>query len=200
MPVSVAEAAHRADLFFMKQSPTHQAIERIGDRLDQMGIQYVILGGMAVNIHGHQRMTTDINLLLRREDLQRFKDQWVGRGWVEKFAGSKGMRDAVLNVPIDVIFPGEYPGDGLEKPIVFPEPSESFILMTDGRPFISLPRLIEFKLASGMTAEHRPRDFDDVIQLIRRNHLASDYGDQLNPYVHEAWQKYWRLAQINEEF
>ena len=39
--------------------------------------------------------------------------------------------------------------------------------MEDGIPYVSLKTLMELKLACGMTTAHRPRDFDDVIQLIR---------------------------------
>ena len=56
-------------------------------------------------------------VLLRPNDLLVFKKAWLGRGWVEKFAGSRGIRDAVDQVNIDVLLAGDFPGDGLPKPI-----------------------------------------------------------------------------------
>lgn len=47
-------------------------------------------------------------------------------------------------------------------------------LDSDGLPFISLKTLLELKIASGMTALHRPRDLDDAIRLIQANQLAQD--------------------------
>ena len=38
-------------------------------------------------------------------------------------------------------------------------------------------------MASGMTALHRPRDLDEVIQLICINQLSKDLSGLLNPYV-----------------
>ena len=51
-----------------------------------------------------------------------------------------------------------------------------------------------------MTAPHRPRDLDDVIQLIRANKLARDYGMTLNEYVRAKFDELWTFAQINEDF
>jgi hypothetical protein len=67
-----------------------------------------------------------------------------------------------------------------------------------GTAIITLPALIELKLASGMTAPDRPRDFDDVIQLIRANALPRDFGNHLNPYVQAAFDQHWQYAQIRE--
>jgi hypothetical protein len=63
-----------------------------------------------------------------------------------------------------------------------------------------LPTLLELKLTSGMTAAHRPRDLDDVIQLIRANQLEEDYGKQLNPYVGDKYRELWKLAQVDDDY
>jgi hypothetical protein len=64
-----------------------------------------------------------------------------------------------------------------------------------GRKYVSLARLIELKLASGLTAPDRPRDFDDVIQLIRKNTLGAHFADQLHPYVQPKYHELWGYAQ-----
>ena len=48
-------------------------------------------------------MTEDVNVLLNPEGLAQFKETWLGRGWVERTKGPRGMRDAVANVNIDVL-------------------------------------------------------------------------------------------------
>lgn len=58
--------------------------------------------------------------------------------------------------------------------------------------------LEELDIPSGMTAPHRPRDLDDVIQLIRRNGLSRDYAEQLNGYVRDKYSELWDLAQIDD--
>jgi hypothetical protein len=45
--------------------------EAIVDALNAAGVEHAICGGFAVNIHGHVRTTTDIDLLVRRESVDR---------------------------------------------------------------------------------------------------------------------------------
>ncbi len=121
-------------------------------------------------------------------------------GWVDKFEGSKNFRDTVNNVNIDALIVGQYPGDGLPKPVAFPPPETVSQPNDEGTPFISLQTLLQLKLASGMTATHRPRDFDDVIQLVRANSLPLEYADTLNPYVAEKFRELWLAAQVDEDY
>jgi len=109
---------------------------------------------MALNAYGYERATVDIDLLLTAEGLEEFKGKHLGLGYVQKFPGSKGLRDTEFNVTIDVVLAGEYPGDGLPKPVVFPDPAQVAV-RGERVALLPLPRLIELKLASGMTAPHR---------------------------------------------
>jgi hypothetical protein len=199
MATSILEVARCADLFFMKQSPIHETMKRLTQTLGDMQIPFAIAGAMAANAHGHTRTTADVDILIRREDLDRFKAEHFGRGWVSKFEGSKNFRDAVTGVNVDALIVGQYPGDGLPKPVAFPPPEEVAEVHAEGIPFISLPTLLELKLASGMTAPHRPRDLDDVIQLIHANHLPLDYAKELNPYVAGKYRELWQAAQVKDE-
>jgi hypothetical protein len=200
MTVSLLEIAKRADLFFMQASPIHEAMRRLTKTLNTMQLRFAIAGAMAANAHGYHRTTTDVDILIRREDLQTFKQRHSGLGWVDRFEGSKGFRDTVNNVNIDALIVGDYPGDGLPKPVVFPAPESVSQADKEGIPYISLPTLFELKLASGMTAPHRPRDFDDVIQLIRINKLPVDYANTLNAYVAAKFRELWHAAQVNEDY
>lgn len=200
MAVSLLEIAARVDQFFMGTSAVHDAMRRLTKALQEMQIPFAIAGAMAANAHGHHRTTSDVNILIRREDLQRFKQRHLGLGWVDKFEGSKNFRDTVSNVNIDALIVGEYPGDGLPKPVAFPPPETVAEPDAEGLPFLSLQALLELKLASGMTAPHRPRDLDDTIQLIRANRLPLEYADKLNPYVAEKFCEMWRAAQVQDEY
>lgn len=199
-PESMLEVAKRADEFFMGTSPIHQAMQRLVKALSEMRIPFAVAGAMAANIHGHRRTTADVDILIRREDLQRFKQRHLGLGWVDKFEGSKNFRDAVCNVNIDALIVGEYPGDGLTKPVSFPPPEDVLEMAQDGVPYISLKTLLELKLASGMTAAHRMQDLADVIKLIDANRLPLEYADALNPYVADKFREMWRAAQITDDY
>ncbi len=179
----------------MGSADVQLAAKRLAAALNDLGVDYVICGALAVTAHGHPRMTQDVDVLLTADGLRRFKQRWLGRGWVERFPGSKGLRDAEHDVKIDVLLAGDYPGDGKPKPVQFPDPA-SVALDLGGTKTITLPRLIELKLASGMTAPDRPRDLDDVIQLIRANTLPREFSDELDPWVRAKFFELWGYAQL----
>ncbi len=197
---SILQVAKRADLFFMEASPIHETMRRLSKTLNEMQISFAIAGAMAANAHGHKRTTSDVDILISREDLLRFKERWIGRGWVDKFGGSKNFRDVVTNVNVDTLIVGDFPGDRLPKPVAFPTPESVSERNAEGLPFISLKTLIELKLASGMTAAHRMQDMADVMNLIRVNKLAVGYSQSLNPYVATKFEELWNAAQINEDY
>jgi hypothetical protein len=195
----ISEVAREADDYFMNRSPVHAAVEHIAKALTDADIPFAVAGCLAVNAHGHVRMTEDVDILLTREGLRRFKELWLGRGWTEQFKGSKGVRDTVNQVKVDVLLAGDYPGDGLPKPVAFPDPAEAAEIQK-GIPYLSLPVLLTLKIASAMTASHRPRDLDDAIQLIRKNALGRDDGARLHPYVREKYLELWQAAQVQDEY
>jgi hypothetical protein len=194
------EIAKRVDAFMMDQSPVHDTMRRLAKAFNDLEIAFAIAGAMAANAHGHRRTTADVDVLLRREDLVRFKDCWMGRGWLDIFEGSKGFKDTLNGVKVDVLIVGDYPGDGKPKPISFPNPESVRELRGEGLPYLNLKSLLELKIASGMTAAHRPRDLDDAIQLIRINTLPQDYSDRLDPFVREKFSELWHAAQISEDY
>jgi hypothetical protein len=196
-PRALAGFPHRYEQlgrFFMGTSDVHQALQRLCSKLDELGIPYAICGALAANAHGHLRATTDVDVLLTPEGMRRFKEQALGLGWLERFAGSRGVRDCDRNVPVDILLTGGIPGDGTPHGVEFPDPAEAAIEI-DGKRYLSLPRLVELKLASGLTAPDRPRDFDDVISLIRANALGVEFADELHPYVRPKYRELWGYAE-----
>jgi hypothetical protein len=171
-----------ADRFFMGRSPVHLALEKLSRLLDEAGIPYAVIGAMALNEYGYLRTTVDVDLLLTREGLDAFRSRYLGRGYVEKFAGSRGMRDTENGVNVDVVLAGEFPGDGKPKPIAFPDPGREAVRGARVA-LLTLPRLIELKLASGISAPHRLRDLADVLEIIRIQGLPESFADTLDPSV-----------------
>jgi hypothetical protein len=103
------------------------------------------------------------------------------------------MRDTENGVPIDVLPTGDYPADYLPKPVAFPDPATTAIR---GRrvALLMLAKLVELKLASGMTAPHRLRDLADVLELIRAG-LPTSFAQELDPYVRDRYAELWRAGQ-----
>jgi hypothetical protein len=187
-------ALERADAFFMGVAEVKKAARALASRLEEAGIPYAIAGAMALNAHGYERVTDDVDVLLTRDGLAELKRRFLGLGYTEQFAGSKGLRDAQHGVKIDVLLAGDFPGDGKPKPIAFPDPAE---VAERGEHFALVPieRLIELKLASGMTAPHRLKDLADILELIRARGLPRDLAQRLDPYVRAKFDELWVAAQ-----
>ena len=183
-----------AERFFMGESKVQRARNKVARLLEEDGIPYALIGAMALNAYGYERVTVDVDLLLTREGLESFKTRHLGPGYVQKFPGSKGLRDTENGVPIDVVLTGEYPGDGLPKPVAFPDPAQAAV-RGEHTALLPLPRLIELKLASGMTAPHRLKDLADVIEVIRILKLPAGLAEELDPYVREKYGELWQAAQ-----
>ena len=180
----------------MGNSRIDHALEAAVRGLDEAGIPYCLVGAMALNRHGYRRFTQDIDLLVTREGHTAFKALALGRGYLEKFPG-KTLRDTVNAVTIDFLIAGEYPGDGKPKPVVFPDPAK-VAEKVDGLWLMALPRLIELKLASGMSAPHRMKDLADVLELIRAAHLPAALANDLDASVREKYSELWLAAQAPE--
>ncbi len=181
--------------FFMGTSDVHLALARVVKTLEELGIPYAICGAMAVNAHGLRRATEDVDVLLTPEGLAQFKAHALGRGFVEKFPGSRGVKDAETKVPIDFLLTGGVPGDGVMRGMTFPDPKDVAIEKV-GKRYVDLATLVGMKVASAMTAPDRPRDFDDVIRLIRANELGEHFAGGLHSYVREKYRELWRIAQM----
>jgi hypothetical protein len=85
-------------------------------------------------------------------------------------------------VRIEFLLAGQFPGDGKPKPVAFPDPVTASVTI-DGIRFLALERLIELKLASGMTHPGRIKDLADVQELIRALGLDIGFGERLHAYV-----------------
>lgn len=184
---SVDSLLRRVDEFFMAEGPVHKTMRALAQRLSREGIDYALAGGMALVLHGYRRETVDVDVLLSKEGRELFSQNLVGRGYAPLFPGArKGFRDTETGVKIDILTQGEFPGDGKPKPVSFPNPASASTEI-DGIRIVTLEKLIELKLASGMTAPHRLRDLADVLELIKIRQLPADFALRLDPYVRDKY-------------
>ena len=185
-----------ASAYFAGEGRLHSTLRRLTQRLNAEEIPYALLGGLALAEHGYTRLTEDIDLLLTPSGLERFRQRLVGRGYRPAFSGAKKtFRDTETGVRIEIVTAGEYPGDGLPKPVAFPDPTTSGVTVEiEGIRVVALEKLIELKLASGMSAPHRLRDLADVQDLIVRLKLPRTLADRLDPSVQAAYRDLWEKA------
>ena len=185
--LSPLETYQEGIALFSGKGMMRSALERLAADLEERGIDYCVIGAVALNQHGYKRFTIDIDLLLSKEGLERFRQELTGRGYRPAFEGAKKRFRAVKeNIPIDVVTAGEYRGDGKPKPIRFPEPADASVTIAGIRT-LRLEKLVELKLASGMTAPDRLKDLADVQELIRALRLDRGFAARLHPSVRERF-------------
>ena len=156
--------------------------------LNEAVVRYLIVGGLAVNAHGHVRYTNDLDLVigLEPDNIRRGLDTLAGMGYRpkipvtsaqfadpllrEKWRREKGM--VVLNLrsdlqresPIDVF---------VHEPFDFASEhgsAKNFPLTENvSAPFVSLPALLRMKAAAG-----RPQDLIDITELKRIEELRHE--------------------------
>jgi hypothetical protein len=180
---SLPEVYAEGQRYFMGQGTLNNTLAQLTGDLKEHGIDYMVIGAVALLAHGYPRFTEDIDLVLTPAGLEAFHRELIGLGYVPAFAGAtKRLRSTRDGVTIEVMTTGEYPGDGKPKPVSIPDPSTASIEI-DGIRIVTFEKLIELKLASGMTAPHRLKDLADVQELIKIRGLQPEFSEQLDPYV-----------------
>ena len=178
---------------FDEKSAVSDALRKIARRLDELQVPYAIVGGMALFKHGFRRFTDDVDVLVRKADLKLIHDKLEGLGYLAPHKHSKHLRDTENGVKIEFLTTGDYPGDGREKPVAFPDP-DLVGELADSIKYIKLEKLIELKLASGMTGADRLKDLADVMELIKLLNLHETFADRLHPYVQGKFKELWKQS------
>ncbi len=193
---SVLETYEEGLRYFMGSGSVNKTLKRLVSDLKSHHIDYAVIGAVALLAHGYPRFTEDVDLILTPEGLEKFHRELVGMGYAPAFPqAKKRLRATEEGISIDVMLAGEYPGDGKPKPVTIPDPKTAAVEI-DGVRFVTLEKLIELKLASGMTAPDRLKDLADVQELIKIRALPSEFAERLDPYVRE---KFLELSETVEQ-
>jgi hypothetical protein len=146
-------------------------------QLDKARIPYAIVGGMAVNAHGHQRTTDDLDVLLTADGLAEFRKRFVPKYYDTHPRLPRRFTDRKNEVTIDFLVTGLYPGSGRPGPIAYPDPAAVGQTIEELQ-VLDLATLIQLKLAA-----RRHQDFADVVSLIRVQQLDETFAERLHPSV-----------------
>lgn len=183
-------------MHFEKHSAVHATLERLANKLTELGVDYAVAGGMAMFLHGFRRFTEDVDVLVTREALQQVHAALEGRGYLKPFEASKNLRDTRTGVKIDFLVAGQFPGDGKPGPIAFPIPSDVAV-EREGMRVLDVKSLVELKLASGRSPGRR-KDLGDVQELIRTLALERDFGNRLDDSVRDLYFELWDELQHDQ--
>ena len=169
-----------------------RVIKAIDHLLLVVGAEAVLGGGWAVWRHGFDgRMTQDVDILLAADKVAEFLQAASFSGF-DVLPTQPGRWPKLLHketsIRVDILPEGERPGTtSRPAPTTLPHPSSAGACGVALR-YITLPALIELKLAAG-----RPRDEGDVAELIRKNpsridsiraHLASVHPAYVTTFDH----------------
>ena len=184
-----------------------QTINMLARDLSRFGVNYAIMGGNALKVHGYSRATMDVDVLVAKGGKEIFADNLIGIGYVRRFLNAKSsFMNTIFRINIDLVEAGEYPGDGKPQKISFPDPAEcSFgVVNPDGSEvkFLTLFSLIQLKLAAYQTLPNRRmKDKLDVIELVKIAKLSKEDATKLDCSVRETFVQCCQqaLEEANED-
>lgn len=178
VPFDFDQRLKEIDMFFEGKDEVHKTMHRLQRRLRRAGIPYAVVGGMAVNAHGHERTTKDVDVLLTPEGFEAFQQTFVPKNYVPIAGRTRQFIDRVNNKQVDVLVAGRFPGSGKPGPVAYPDPE--VVRETKGKvTVINLVSLLTLKLAA-----RRHQDFADVVNLIHVHNLDESFLNQLHPSLH----------------
>src|SRR4051812_49325085 len=96
-------ALREGSLHFEEKNAVHETLRRITARLNELGIPYAVVGGMAMFAHGFRRFTEDVDLLVTREGMNEILQKLEGLGYVQPPGTSTKLRDTNSGVRIEFL-------------------------------------------------------------------------------------------------
>lgn len=181
-------------MFHQGNDPAHVTLRRLVKRLDKANIVHAVMGGMAVYVHGHRRLTDDVDVLMTREGLAEFRRRFVPKHYEPVLGRSRRFNDKKNGVALNILVAGLFPGRGDPGPIAFPDPA-SVREEIEQIHYINLRTLIELKLCA-----HRYQDFADVVNLISTHDLDETFLDHLHSSVHQDFIECLEEKRREEEY
>ena len=78
---SIIETYQEGLRLFMGQGELNETLVRLVRNLQQHGIDYMVVGAIALIAHGYKRFTEDIDLVMTGESLDTFHRELIGPGY-----------------------------------------------------------------------------------------------------------------------
>jgi hypothetical protein len=165
--------------------------------LTEAGIAYSICGGVAVCLHGYQRNTTDLDLVIRHGDSEKVRQVLTEAGFTwntdhAEFRTPDG-------IAIQFLIAGQKAGKGINVTISDPV-GELNVEQIEGLLVVQLSRLIEMKIACGMSNLRRThKDFADVVESISIRSLDGSLARHLHTSLRSTFLQLVRNANATDD-
>ncbi len=151
----------------------------ISDLMRSANIPGVVVGGVAVVLHGYMRTTNDINIFLH-PPMENLAELLTANGFI---FNSERKEFVKHGVPIHLVLP-EQIGTLLNAAVEI-----------EGITTVTLVDLINMKLRSGSQNLLRAQDLADVIGLIRHHQLTSGFARHQDKALRPAFRKLVRMIE-----
>ncbi len=175
--------------FMIEAINAHEnAMIKLQELLDKNNIEFVFIGGAILPDYGYSRYTEDFDILVNKDDKEKFNNLSI-----DFIKISKSGRSGYLHNPkvkIDILYSDDYigsKGSGMK----FPKPANITILNKLNNKILSIEKLIEYKLTSGIYGESRLSDFGDVQKLIKFNNLQKDLAKDFKKEIKNKYKEIW---------
>jgi hypothetical protein len=155
--------------------------------LQEAGLAHALLGGVAVCLHGYQRNTVDVDLLVRKDEAGQARAALEAAGW--QWIDERTELQSVGGVALQFLLAGEKAGPDSE--VRLPDPGDdAAVTQLEGLRVLNLARLIESKLACGQGNLRRThKDFADVVELIAAHDLSRSFAQHLHKSLRDAFRE-----------
>ncbi len=155
-------------------------------------IPHAVAGGVAVCLHGYQRNTVDVDLLVRKEDADAIRDALESENYTWNAEEAEFRSPA--GVAVQFLIAGERAGADSE--VKLPDPANTrAVTEIEDLPVVTLARLIESKSACGLGSVRRThKDFADVVELIVVNELNSSFARYLHKSLRTTYRELVRRS------
>ena len=164
---------------------TLELIERLTDEAGKRGLEFLLIGGHAVNAHGYERTTLDFDFMVRSADLEVWKAVLSGLGY-------HPIHETKAFAQFEPVG-----GDGFRIDLMLVD-APTFVKLIAGSELLTyggcrirvagVLHLIALKLHATRTWDRavQGKDFYDILNLIRINRIdtgSPDFQEILNRYA-----------------
>ena len=165
-----------------------KSIRSLITKLQQEGLEIIVGGGLAVNAHGFARLTTDADLIVRKDDREKALVVLSNLGFVEKGTTNVSTRlshSSYLVPFVDLLW---------TEAVTFQIFLEGAVSIYPSCKTISLPHLIAMKIhAIAQNAERFAKDSEDIRWLLKYNPTQislQDYQNLLDRFASDGRKEY----------
>jgi hypothetical protein len=176
---SGVDLRHEALLILDKRGAILDVAREVSHLMRTAGIPGMVIGGIAVVLHGYVRTTKDIDIFIH-PPLEPLADLLTANGFTFDRGGRAFVKQGVA---VHLVLP-EQVGSSPRK-----------VIEIEGITTVTLTDLISMKLRSGSEDILRAQDLADVIGLIRHHRLTSGFARHLDKALRPAFCKLVRLIE-----